>query len=342
MANPQNLPANNDPRRTANRELLDGNLERQSGFLPAAFIPTSFDGVLEMAKLMADSRNAVPAHLRGNIGACLAVSLDAYHLGVSPFALARASYTVNAEATISYEGKAIAAMVNARAGLKERLNLSWDGVSEALTCTCTGTFRGEAEPRVLTVEIKTISVRNSPMWKQQPRVQLGYWAIRAWARLYCPEVILGFHTPEDDGITIDVTPEPTPPRPTRESVRRRMAEDAQPEPTQDTSAVQMRDEGEPQQDAKAEPEAGDNVQPSQAADNTGGDFIQFYDVDINGVVIEELTFDVGPGWQQDWAKAYSEAINGCRYTKHKEAIYVANKLVVDELRAGGADLWRPA
>lgn len=324
-----------DPRRTANRELLDGNLERQSGFLPAAFIPTSFDGVLEMAKLMADSRNAVPAHLRGNIGACLAVSLDAYHLGVSPFALARASYTVNSEATISYEGKAIAAMVNARAGLKERLNLSWDGVGEALTCTCTGTFRGETEARTLTVEIKTITVRNSPMWKQQPRVQLGYWAIRAWARLYCPEVILGFHTPEDDGVMIDVTPPPAPPRPTREGVRQRMAEDMPPPATQDASSVQMRDEGEARQQGQGDAEGAEQTASGNA------EIVQFYDVDMNGQIIDELPYDVVPGWEKDWAKTYSDAIAACRYVKHKEALFAANQAVVTELIGMGFDLWRP-
>lgn len=322
-AHAQNLPE----RRAANREVLDTNLERQSGFLPAAFIPTSFDGVLEMAKLMAGSRNAVPPHLRDNIGACLAVSLDAYHLGVSPFALARASYTTNAEATISYEGKAIAAMVNARAGLKERLNLSWQGEGEALTCTVSGTFRGEAQPRTLEVAMRTITVRNSPLWKQQPKVQLGYWAIRAWARLYCPEVILGFHTPEEDGVMIDGTSQvvsvaapPAPPRPSRPRVLRDIAQDPVAPSGQTLESQPAADDAEPVQEDDA-PEPEDDPAPA------------FVLITVHG---EELSWDDpedGENARAEFVRQMKEAV--AAGPEAAQGLWESNTALMQQLRAAG-------
>jgi hypothetical protein len=232
-------------RREVDRGALVADMQRTGSFLPASFIPSSFEGIMEMAKLMSGSKNAVPAYLRGNPGACLAVTMDAYALGVSPFALAKASYVTTAEGVIQYEGKAVAAMVNARANLRGRLSLSWEGEGENLRCTCSGTFVGEDEPKSITVDMKTITVRNSPLWKQQPRIQLGYYAMRAWGRLYAPEVLLGFQTARDDGFdgeTIDgevVGTGDAPaarPRaadydaPQRPAVRRMMAADPRDEP----------------------------------------------------------------------------------------------------------------
>ena len=47
------------------------------------------------------------------------------------------------------------------------------------------------------------AVRNSPLWKSDPKQQLAYLAIKKWARLFTPDVILGVYTPDE----MDVTPE---------------------------------------------------------------------------------------------------------------------------------------
>ncbi len=35
------------------------------------------------------------------------------------------------------------------------------------------------------------------MWKTAPKQQLAYLAVNYWARLYCPDVILGVYTPDE-------------------------------------------------------------------------------------------------------------------------------------------------
>ncbi|MDU1923962.1 recombinase RecT, partial [Enterobacter sp.] len=40
-------------------------------------------------------------------------------------------------------------------------------------------------------------VRNSTLWATDPRQQLAYLAVKRWARLYCPDVILGVYTADE-------------------------------------------------------------------------------------------------------------------------------------------------
>lgn len=59
-------------------------------------------------------------------------------------------------------------------------------------------LRGEAditwgEP----IYLADITTRNSPLWKTAPKQQIAYLAVKYWARLYCPEVILGVYSPDE-------------------------------------------------------------------------------------------------------------------------------------------------
>ena len=60
-------------------------------------------------------------------------------------------------------------------------------------------FAATPSPKVRTVKIKTIKTRNSPLWTQDPEQQLAYYTKRAWARLYCPEVLLGVYAEDEVG-----------------------------------------------------------------------------------------------------------------------------------------------
>ncbi len=70
-------------------------------------------------------------------------------------------------------------------------------------------FRGESE---ITwgekIYLSSVVTRNSPLWSTNPKQQLAYFAVKYWARLYCPEVILGVYTPEEleDRPIKDITP----------------------------------------------------------------------------------------------------------------------------------------
>ncbi|WP_417615367.1 recombinase RecT [Parasphingorhabdus sp.] len=173
----------------------------------AQFLPANMAEAMELGKLMA-AGNFVPGHLRGKPGDCLAIIMQASRWGMDPFAVANKTYFVNDR--MAYEAQLVAAVVNSSGLLNGRLSPRWEGQGNDLVCTVSCKIKGDDEVKTRRVEIKNISVRNSPLWKQDPEQQLGYYAIRAWARLHTPEVLLGVYTKEEieeiDGGTVKNQP----------------------------------------------------------------------------------------------------------------------------------------
>lgn len=164
--------------------------------------------VMEFAKLMSVSGAAVPSHLRGNPGACLAVCTRALRWGMDPFGVAEKTYLVNnkGEERIAYESQLIHAVIEARAPLKGRLRFEIIGEGDERTCKVWGTFKGEIEPHAyLSGKLATLrpakneygKVKGSPLWESQPEVQLFYSASRQWARLYAPDILLGVYSVDE-------------------------------------------------------------------------------------------------------------------------------------------------
>lgn len=173
--------------------------------------PRSMSEVMEFAKLMSIAGICIRPMFRGNPGACLAVTLQAMKWGADPFAVANKAYEVSGQ--LSYESQLIHAIVNSSPALAQRLNATFSGEGQARRCLVVGIIRGEAEAREYeSPEISEITPKNSPLWKTDPDQQLFYYATRAWARRWVPEVLLGIYTPEELGPTIDLTPGPEPRR----------------------------------------------------------------------------------------------------------------------------------
>ncbi|MFN5939002.1 MAG: recombinase RecT, partial [Polaromonas sp.] len=43
----------------------------------------------------------------------------------------------------------------------------------------------------------TVTTKNSPLWKTNPKQQLGYLQVKNWARSFCPGAILGVYTSDE-------------------------------------------------------------------------------------------------------------------------------------------------
>ena len=152
--------------------------------------------VMEFSKLMAVADAAVPPHLRGNPGACLAVCVQSVEWRMSPFQVANKSYFVNGR--MAFESQLIHAIIEARAPLERRLRVSYTGEGQERRCIVTGIFRGEdVEHTYTSPRLVDIKPQNSPLWKSDPDQQLWYYSSRAWARRWCPDVILGIYTPDE-------------------------------------------------------------------------------------------------------------------------------------------------
>jgi len=194
----------------------------------------SMESIMRMADVMAGSRTTIPAHLKGSSSDCAAVIMQAMQWKMNPFAVAQKTHIVNG--TLGYEGQLVNAAITASGVTKDRFNYEWFGAWEriigktkvvnvpekgtrgkddykkayqfhasdydlnletGLGIRIWATLRGETEPRELTLLLAQATVRNSPLWATDPRQQLAYLAVKRWARLYAPDVILGVYTPDE-------------------------------------------------------------------------------------------------------------------------------------------------
>ena len=158
--------------------------------LGAAMKPESLGDIVRFAELMCQSKAGIPAYLHNNPADCMAITLQALQWDFNPFSVAQKSYKV--KDVLAFEAQLIAAVVNTRSGIKGRLKYVYSGEGQDLICTVTGviddeTLEYESPP------IGSITTKNSPLWKSDPRQQLGYFSARSWARRHTPEVLLGVY-----------------------------------------------------------------------------------------------------------------------------------------------------
>jgi hypothetical protein len=219
---PTGLATYNDPSHNAAALILD---------------PGTMRSMTDLATMMADGKTTVPEHLRGNKADCMAIVLQAMQWQMNPFAVAQKTFIVKGGA-LSYEAQLVNAVITSKAPTIDRLHYEWFGPWEkivgkflvkknsdnkeyrvpgwglldevGLGVKVWATFRGENEPRVLETLMAQARTRNSTLWADDPKQQIAYLATKKWARLFCPDVILGVYTPDEfesvSGNEIDITP----------------------------------------------------------------------------------------------------------------------------------------
>lgn len=170
-----------------------------------------FEQLQQLAKLMG-SAPVIPEHLRGVrtgqgasskfeafsrdqiVANCFLIANRALRWGMDPFAVAEETYVLRGK--LGFQGKLIAAVVNARAGLKSPLRVEFAGKGDALTATVSGTLKGEDEPRTVTLSVGAAKTDNG-MWTRDPEQKLWYSTAIRWARRHSPETISGILTDDD-------------------------------------------------------------------------------------------------------------------------------------------------
>lgn len=199
----------------------------------AAVAPSNFGEAIRLAEIMATGK-LVPVHLQKSPGDCLMVIEQASRWGMSPLAVAQCTSVIHGK--LMYEGKLVAAAIQASGILSDRLDYTFTGDGDNRKVTVSATMRGETKPRTVEVFLRDAKTAND-IWKKQPDQQLTYHGARVWGRRHAPEVILGVYSPEEmpPESPRDVTP---PPRPQREATTQ-IALSA-PEPQQPASQAQDR------------------------------------------------------------------------------------------------------
>lgn len=173
--------------------------------------PRNGKDLMDMANMMSQSGQMVRDFYRGNPGDCAALIMICQPYGFNPFMVSWKTYKAskNADAPVSFEGQLVNAMVNMSAPVKGRLKYNYEGDGQERTCTVTGIDRETGDEITYTSpKVKEIAIKNSPLWKNDPDQQLGYYSARAWARRHFPELLLGVYTREEieEAPVRDVTP----------------------------------------------------------------------------------------------------------------------------------------
>lgn len=161
--------------------------------LDRSLVPTNMADAMRLAEMMATAK-LVPKDLQKSPADCLMVIQQAIRWEMDPFAVAQECSVIQGK--LMHNGKLVAAVVNARGNLTERLSYSYEGEGDNRTITVSGRLQGELTARTVTVRLGNAKTNNR-VWQSQPDQQLMYHGARVWARRHTPELMLGVYSPEE-------------------------------------------------------------------------------------------------------------------------------------------------
>lgn len=152
--------------------------------------------LMVLASEMAKATVTVPKHLQGKAGDCLAICMQAAQWRMNPFAVAQKTHIVNG--VLGYEAQLVNAVVQSSGAIQGSFHYEYQGDNQSLACRVGAVLKGQNQ---ITwgewLPLNLVQVRNSPLWKTNPRQQLGYLQVKNWARAYCPAAILGVYSVDE-------------------------------------------------------------------------------------------------------------------------------------------------
>lgn len=156
----------------------------------------NMDSMMRAAEMMSQGRATVPKHLQGSPSDCMAVIMQAMQWNMNPFVVAQKTHVVNG--TLGYEAQLVNAVVQASGAIEGRFHYDYQGTGNGLECRVGATIAGE---QAITwnewLKISDVTTKNSPLWKTNPKQQMGYLQLKNWARAYTPGALLGVYTVDE-------------------------------------------------------------------------------------------------------------------------------------------------
>lgn len=164
-----------------------------TGFLMNPAVMQEF---YRFAELMSGAVVSVPKHFHGKPADCMAVVMQAARWGMDPFQVASKTHVVNGN--LGYEAQLVNAVLQSSGSIRSRFHYEYDGEGQKLQCRVGAIPAGESE--VVFGQwlcIADVKVQNSPLWKTNPKQQIGYLQVKNWGRQYAPGAILGVYTVDE-------------------------------------------------------------------------------------------------------------------------------------------------
>jgi hypothetical protein len=229
----ENLPAITDE--TLRRAGLPTMMEMSPG-LAIFFDDAIYARCKQIATVMANGGSMTPKHLRGKPEACFSVVSMSINWRMNPMQVARSTYETPG-GNIGYEGKLIQAILELSGKIDGQIRFTHEGDwskvrrkfkmetgksggeyptptwtpedAEGLFVKVSACLKGEEVDRTLDVYLDTCWPLNSPLWATDPRRQICYFGVRAFANLATPTLLFGIPFDVDPaGLSdmVDITP----------------------------------------------------------------------------------------------------------------------------------------
>jgi hypothetical protein len=180
----------------SNLAVVDAQQEVQTSTANMLMNQQTMQSLYRFAETMATGNVTVPKHLQKSPADCLAVAMQAAQWGMNPFAVAQKTHLVNG--TLGYEAQLVNAVLQSSGAVVGRFHYEYSGDGPKLSCRVGAIPKGELE--VVWGQwlcISDVTTKNSPLWKTNPKQQLGYLQVKNWGRAYAPGAILGVYTPDE-------------------------------------------------------------------------------------------------------------------------------------------------
>jgi hypothetical protein len=152
---------------------------------------------MDFAKVITHAKFGLPAFLRNNAPDCLIITTQALRWRLEPVWVMQNAYVTKADGVIGYDNFVFGAVLMASGVLKGRPRYTYSGEGDARVCTISATFKGETEQHNYSTPPLKQCKKNSPLWIADPDQQLGYFAIRSFARRYIPELLGGVYARDE-------------------------------------------------------------------------------------------------------------------------------------------------
>ena len=180
---------------TATQSELDRLLQRP--FTPRDLLEDqNFDKIWRMAEALSNSALSIPKELKGNIGDCMAVVTQAMIWGLNPFTVAQKAHVINGK--LGYEAQLVNAVVMQSGAIRGSFAYEYRGDGNNLECRVGAVLRNESDIRWGEwLSSAMVTTKNSPLWKVNPRQQMGYLQVKNWARAFAPGAILGIYSTDE-------------------------------------------------------------------------------------------------------------------------------------------------
>lgn len=166
------------------------------------FDDSKMNSMIRFSEIMSQSTIAIPKQYQGNPGNCMAVIMQAQRWGMDPYIVASKTHVVSGN--LGYEAQLVNAVITSSNAINGRFHyqyseIEWKNDTDPNAWIRVGAqIAGDAGIQWgEKLYPSTVKVKNSPLWKTNPKQQCAYLAVKMWSRLYTPQVIMGVYTRDE-------------------------------------------------------------------------------------------------------------------------------------------------